>query len=79
MTIAPSSHSPSSYWALVRKHFPERFNRMAALSRKMNVRLTRINNVRMYLDEIPLDYPTSNPIAPACDMLCHLVQEDMAL
>jgi hypothetical protein len=66
-----------AYWALVRKHFPERFERMARLSRDMGVRLTRIDDIRIFIDEIPADHPVTDPIAPACDMLCHLVAEDM--
>jgi hypothetical protein len=66
-----------SYWALVRKSYPEDFDRMAKLSRELNVRLCRIENVRSFIDEIPKDYPTTNPIAPSCDFLCHLVEQDI--
>ncbi|OHV73345.1 hypothetical protein [Ensifer sp. LCM 4579] len=66
------------YWSLVRKHFPEIFGRMAKLSRELGVRLSRINDVRIFIDEIPLDWPTTNPIAPACDFLCHLIEQDLA-
>lgn len=59
-----------SYWALVRKAFPAEFDRMAKLSRELNVRLTRIKDERRFIDEIPLDHPTTDPIAPACDFLC---------
>jgi len=62
------------YWSLLRQQFPGRFERTAALSRKLGARLTRINNVRMFIDEIPPDWPTLNPIAPACDFLCHLAE-----
>jgi len=62
------------YWSLLRKVFPERFARTAAQARRLGARLTRINNVRMFIDEIPADWPTLNPIAPACDFLCHLAE-----
>lgn len=65
------------YWALVRKRFPEQFERMARLSRELNVRLTRINDERKFIDEIPADWPTTNPIQPACDFLCYLVETDL--
>ena len=65
------------YWSLVRKAFPDQFARMVILSRELNVRLTRINDVRMFIDEIPADWPTTNPIAPACDFLCHIAEQDM--
>ncbi len=58
------------YWSLFRKEFPDRFAKTAAQSRRIGARLTRINGVRAFLDEIPADYPTSKPIAPACDFLC---------
>lgn len=58
------------YWALFRKEFPDRFAKTAERSRRLGARLTRINGIRAFLDEIPADYPTLNPIAPACDFLC---------
>jgi hypothetical protein len=35
-------------------------------------------NVRIFPDELPMDTPTKDPIAPACDFLCHLAEEDLA-
>jgi 3'-phosphoadenosine 5'-phosphosulfate sulfotransferase (PAPS reductase)/FAD synthetase len=64
----------ASYWALVRKQFPNEFARMVELSRKLNVRLARIGEERVFIDEIPLDHPTTDPIQPSCDFLCHLVE-----
>lgn len=65
-----------AYWALVREHFPDKFERMSALSRKLNVRLCRIKGVRSFIDEIPADHPTTNPISPACDFLCSQIAAD---
>jgi len=65
------------YWALIRREFPDQFSRMAKLSRDLDVRLSRINNERIFIDEIPLDQPVTNPIAPACDFLCHLAEMDI--
>jgi hypothetical protein len=62
-----------SYWALVRKQFPAEFERMVELSRRLDVRLARLGDERVFIDEIPADHPTTNPIAPSCDFLCHLV------
>lgn len=64
----------ASYWALVRKSFPSQFNRMVDLSRQLDVKLARIGEERIFIDEIPLDHPTTNPIAPNCDFLCHLAE-----
>lgn len=66
-----------AYWALVRKNFPDKFDRMAKLSRELDVRLCRINDVRSFIDEIPADQPTTNPIQPSCDFLCHIAEQDM--
>lgn len=66
-----------AYWALIRKHFPEKFDRMAKLSRELDVRLCRINGERAFIDEIPLDQETTNPLQPSCDFLCHLAEMDL--
>lgn len=65
------------YWSLYRHHFPEQFARTAAYAREIGARLTRINNERIYIDEIPADWPMTNPIVPACDFLCHLASMDL--
>lgn len=67
-----------AYWALVRKQFPAQFDRMAKLSRELGVRLARLGDERVFIDEIPADHPTTNPISPSCDFLCHLVEQEMA-
>lgn len=65
-----------AYWALIRKEFPEEFNRMAKLSRELGARLTRIDDERIFIDEIPEDHPTTDPIAPDCDFLCALAEQE---
>lgn len=65
------------YWALVRKSYPADFERLAKLSRELDVRLSRINDERIFIDEIPLDQPTTNPIQPSCDFLCHIIEQDL--
>lgn len=60
------------YWSLVRKEFPDEFARAAKLSREIGCRLARLKDERVFIDEIPADHPTTNPIAPACDFLCHI-------
>lgn len=66
------------YWALVRLRFPAEFERMAKLSRELGARLTRINNERIFIDEIPQNWPVTQAIAPECDFLCSLATEDLA-
>ncbi len=70
------AQSPA-YWALVRRHYPAQFVRMAELSRRLGVTLTRLQGERAYIDEIPEDHPVTDPIAPACDMLCQLAERDL--
>lgn len=67
-----------AYWALIREKFPVEFDRMAKLSRELDVRLCRIDDVRRFIDEIPADHPTTNPIQPSCDFLCHIAEQDIA-
>lgn len=66
------------YWALIRLRFPDEFARMVKLSRELGVRLTRIADERIFIDEIPSDWPTTNPIAPSCDFLCSFAEVDIA-
>lgn len=67
-----------AYWALVRQRFPAEFARMVSLSRELDVRLCRIDGERAFIDEIPADHPTTDPIQPACDFLCHIAELDLA-
>lgn len=47
-----------NYWAHQRKYFPLVFARRAAQCRLYGARLTRIKGVRIFIDEIPADWPT---------------------
>jgi 3'-phosphoadenosine 5'-phosphosulfate sulfotransferase (PAPS reductase)/FAD synthetase len=66
-----------NYWALFRLHYPEKFDRMAKLARELGARMTRINNERVFIDEIPADWPTTNPVVPSCDFLCQLAEQEI--
>jgi 3'-phosphoadenosine 5'-phosphosulfate sulfotransferase (PAPS reductase)/FAD synthetase len=66
------------YWSLYRLRFPEGFARMVELSRRLGARLTRINDERIFIDEIPDDWPVTQAIAPACDLLCGAVQQEIS-
>lgn len=65
-----------NYWALVRERFPDEFERMAKLSRDLDVRLCRIHAERRFIDEIPADWPTTEPLQPSCDFLCAIAEMD---
>ena len=69
--------SSPNYWSLVRKQFPDVFARRAEQSRRFGSRLVRIHNERCFLDELPDDWPVTQAIAPRCDFLCHIAEEDM--
>jgi hypothetical protein len=66
------------YWSLLRLRFPERFTAMAERSRRLGVRLSRINDERVFIDEIPADWPVTQAVAPACDFLCHIAEQEAA-
>src|SRR5574337_727070 len=66
------------YWSLFRFQFPENFARTAAYAREIGARLTRINDVRIFIDEIPADWPMTKPIVRACDFLGHLAEMEPA-
>lgn len=75
--VACVKATSASYWALVRKTHPVEFCRLAKLSREFGARLCRIDGQRAFIDEIPDDHPSINAVAPACDFLCHLVEQDL--
>lgn len=66
-----------NYWANHRKWFPEGFARTAEIARELGVRLARIHDERVFIDDIPDDWPTTNAIAPHCDLLCAIHQDDL--
>lgn len=68
----------ANYWALYRERFPEQFARTAALARDIGKRLARINGERIFIEEIPADWPTIDPIVPACDFLCQIAEMEPA-
>lgn len=66
------------YWALIREHFPAEFERMATIETRVGARLVRIGGERVTLRDIPADQNTFDAIAPACDFLCALAEQDIA-
>lgn len=68
--------SSPNYWAVTRKYFPDVFARRADQSRRFGSRLTRIKGERIFIDEIPADWPTTmrGQSVPACGFVCE--QED---
>lgn len=70
--------SSPNYWSLVRKHFPEVFERRADQDDRFGGNRVRINGERRPLSELPADWPTTEAVAPRCDFLCHIAEQDMA-
>lgn len=63
------------YWNRIRIHFPNQFDRMAKESRRLKVKLIRIDNKRAYLDEIVEgagDYESEVEIQ--CGIFCELAK-----
>lgn len=44
------------YWNMIRRDFPAVFDKRAEQSKRLGVRLTRMNSVRIFLDELPANY-----------------------
>ena len=77
----------AGYWANVRKHMPAEFERMAKLSRELNVKLAYRKGCGpqvpraeryMFIDQIPASEPCTDAIAPRCDFLCELTDTEEA-
>lgn len=68
-----------NYWSLFRQEFPDRFARTARLARDLGVRLARIREERVFIDDIPADWPTTQAISPACDFLCMAAEMEYGL
>lgn len=65
------------YWSLVRREHPAEFERMSKLSRELGARLARIDGERIFIDEIPEGWPTTKPLAPECDFLCSIAEQEI--
>ena len=50
------------YWNSIRRDFPDVFEKRAAESREYGAKLTRVLNVRVFLDELPEDYLPAEPL-----------------
>lgn len=63
-----------SYWSRYRFYFPKEFAETAAQAREIGARLVKYKGKRIFIDEIPADYPMTDPIVPACDFLCSAME-----
>ncbi|MFK5596488.1 hypothetical protein ACFZ8E_05720 [Methylobacterium sp. HMF5984] len=65
------------YWSLFREHFPAEFDATAAQARDLGVRLAKLHGERVFIDEIPAGFPTTDAIVPACDFLCAIAEQGL--
>lgn len=66
------------YWNKIRQDFPEQFQRMADMERKINAKILKHNGERIWLTELPPDagdYPTEKAIE--CGIFCHMAESDL--
>lgn len=67
------------YWNKIRDDFPDQFEQMAQESRRLGVKLIRINDVRSYLDELQPgtgDYQKEPEIQ--CGIFCEMAKQEIA-
>lgn len=65
------------YWNKIRVDFPDHFDRMAKLERKIGATISKLKGERIYLDELDPkagDYPKEQNIE--CSIFCHMAEEE---
>jgi hypothetical protein len=66
------------YWNKIKVDFPDQFNRMAEMEKKINAKILKHNNERIWLTELPKDagdYPTEQAIE--CGIFCQMAEDDI--
>lgn len=59
------------YWNLIRKHYPDTFDKRCRQSRNLNVKLVRVKGVRVFLDTLDFDNFDETPDDDfECGVLC---------
>lgn len=69
----------AGYWNKVRHDFPVVFVRRAEQSRRLGVKLVKVGDQRIFLDELPAgvgDYQSEPEIQ--CGIFCHMAQQELA-
>src|SRR5690606_22985152 len=68
-----------AYWNRIRRHFPDKFDRMARLSRELGVRLARVSDERVFLDALPPELGRRDDEPDIeCSLLCHIAEQEFA-
>ena len=50
---------------------------MDTLSRNLGAKLARVKGERVFVGDIPADWPVTEAIAPECDFLCQMAEQDL--
>ena len=67
-----------TYWNRTRRHFPEAFDRMAVLQRKLDYSQIRVNGEPVFLDELdPLAGRDDKEPDIECSLFCHLAEDEI--
>lgn len=69
----------AGYWNKVRRDFPLMFARMAVESRRLGVRIVRVGEERIFLDELPTgigNYKDEPEVQ--CGIFCHMTSMEIA-
>lgn len=70
----------AGYWNMIRKHFPENFDRAAILSRSIGCRLIRQDGERIFLDQLrPTTGKQRDEIEIDCSAHCEAVAFDLGI
>lgn len=67
----------AGYWNKIKIDFPKEFDRMATVSRQLGVRMTKMGDERIFLDELEPgtgDYQTEPEIQ--CGIFCEMAQKE---
>ena len=68
------------YWNKIRKDFPDTFERMAQVERKLNISILRSESQSVFLDELdPTRGNHADEPSFECSLLCTIAEEDIEL
>lgn len=76
--IGCAKSSSPGYWAAVRLHFPEVWERRVDQDRRFGRNKLELNGKRVCLDQLPADFPPRAADIASCDFLCHLAEQDIS-
>ena len=60
----------AKYFAAIRQDFPEVFERMSKLERTLGRTILKLKGKRIYLDQLPVDYPRQRGLEIECGLWC---------